>query len=160
MPNNFTIFVFILLMLLVPICQADSTAPVFKLPTLDGNVDLEKLRGTLVYVDFWASWCTPCRKSFPWMNDMHEKYHAKGLKIIAINLDKKRSFVDEFLEKTPAKFTIALDPNGESAKSYKLIGMPSSFIIDPKGNIIETHIGFRKKDEEKLESMFKTLLGI
>ena len=93
------------------VLAADS-APDFKLPSAKGMVELSKMKGKVVYVDFWASWCTPCRKSFPWMNDLHKKYKDQGLEVVAVNLDKSRAPIDEFLKKTPADFTIAYDPSG------------------------------------------------
>lgn len=139
--------------------SAAQPAPAFKIPSAKGMVDLKKLRGQVVYLDFWASWCTPCKKSFPWMNEMHNKYKKDGLKIVAVNLDKKRDVIDTFLKKMPAEFTIAYDPGGNLAKAYKLVGMPSSYLIDRNGNLHETHVGFRKKDKQKLENKIQGLLS-
>ncbi len=86
-------------------------APAFALPNAAGqNVDLDKLRGSVVYVDFWASWCGPCKRSFPWMNEMTRKYGPKGLTIVAINVDKKREDAEKFLKVAPAEFTVVYDP--------------------------------------------------
>lgn len=134
-------------------------APPFKLPSEKGMVDLQKMRGQVVYVDFWASWCPPCRKSFPWMNEMHNKYKKEGLKIVAINLDNDREPIQKFLEKNPADFTIAYDPGGNIAKKYNLQGMPTSYIIDRNGKIKKIHIGFRKRDEAELEKQLVAALS-
>ena len=152
-----TIILLLGLLLLNP-ASASEMAPAFKIPTAKGMVDLNKLRGQVVYLDFWASWCTPCKKSFPWMNEMHNKYEKQGLKIVAVNLDKKRDVIDRFLKKMPAEFTVAYDPGGQLAKSYKLVGMPSSYLIDRNGELHETHVGFRKKDKDKLEANIQRLL--
>ena len=120
-------------------------------------VDLSELKGQVIYLDFWASWCTPCRKSFPWMNEMQNKYKKDGLKIVAVNLDKSRDLIDKFLLRTPAEFTIAFDPGGQLAQSYNLVGMPTSYLIDRLGHIQATHIGFRKKDKAKLEAKIQGL---
>ncbi|MBI3775236.1 MAG: TlpA family protein disulfide reductase [Gammaproteobacteria bacterium] len=138
---------------------AADAAPDFKLPSAKGMVELSKLKGKVVYVDFWASWCTPCRKSFPWMNEMHKKFKEQGLEVIAINLDKSREPIDEFLSKTPADFTIAYDPSGGAASSYKVSGMPSTYLIDRSGQLQVTHIGFRDKDKQEMESKIKELLA-
>jgi cytochrome c biogenesis protein CcmG/thiol:disulfide interchange protein DsbE len=137
---------------------ADS-APQFKLPGQNGIVDLSAMRGHVVYLDFWASWCSPCRKSFPWMNEMYNKYRADGFKIVAVNLDKDRDAIDSFLASNPTDFTIAFDPDGRVAKTYKLVGMPSSYLIDKSGKLQVSHIGFREKDKEELESKIKNLLA-
>lgn len=138
---------------------AAEPAPDFKLASAKGMVELGKLKGKVVYVDFWASWCTPCRKSFPWMNELNKKYKDQGLEVVAVNLDKSREPIDEFLAKTPAEFTIAYDPSGTAASSYKVAGMPSSYLIDRNGQLQVSHIGFRDKDKEEMESKIKELLA-
>lgn len=141
-----------------PVFAADP-APDFKLPSAKGMVELSKLKGKVVYVDFWASWCTPCRKSFPWMNELHKKYKDQGLEVVAVNLDKSREPIDEFLAKIPADFTIAYDPSGGAATTYKVSGMPSSYLIDRNGQLQVAHIGFRDKDKVTMESKIKELLA-
>ncbi len=141
-----------------PVLAVES-APDFKLPSAKGMVELSKLKGKVVYVDFWASWCTPCRKSFPWMNELHKKYKDQGLEVVAVNLDKSREPIDVFLSKTPADFTIAYDPSGGAATTYKVTGMPSSYLIDRSGQLQTTHLGFRDKDKEEIEGKIKELLA-
>ena len=92
-------------------------APAFDLPSSGAqNVRLADLKGRVVYVDFWASWCAPCKQSFPWMNDMQAKYGAKGLTVIGVNVDKKREDAAKFLDGTPAKFTVAYDSTGQGGR--------------------------------------------
>jgi len=134
-------------------------APNIKLPGLNGEVDLSQLRGKVVYLDFWASWCTPCIKSFPWMNQMKTTYAEQGLEIVAVNLDKDQKLAEAFLEKMDVNFKIAFDPAGDSATTYKLRGMPSSYLIGRDGKLYATHIGFREKDKPKMEQAIKQLLG-
>jgi thiol-disulfide isomerase/thioredoxin len=143
---------------LFPFNTYAGAAPEFDLPSADGQVSLSSLRGKVVYVDFWATWCVPCRKSFPWMNEMLERYQDKGLEIVAINLDEDRGNVPRFLEKYPAKFTVLFDPEGESAGKYQVKGMPSSYLIDRKGQLISSHVGFRNEDKEELESQIRAAL--
>lgn len=139
---------------------AGAAAPNLSLKTLDNaSVKISDLKGDVVYVDFWATWCPPCRKSFPWMEEMHQKYKDLGFKVVAVSLDTKRAVIDQFLEKMTTHFTIAHDPSGESANAFKVKGMPSSYLIDRKGNIHLTHMGFKSSDKSKLESEIKSLLA-
>lgn len=139
---------------------AKEPAPDFTLPTFpdDAKISLQDFKGRVVYLDFWATWCPPCRKSFPWMDEMHERYKEDGLTIIAVSVDKKRELIEEFIKKMEPAFIIAHDPAGKVAKSYKLRGMPSSYLIDRNGVLAKVHMGFRKKDEAKLEAIIQTLL--
>jgi len=126
---------------------------------IDENTQLNDLRGQVVYVDFWASWCKPCRASFPWMNQMQAKYQDQGLHIIAVNLDEQRSDANSFLQKIPAEMTMVFDPNGNIATAYELVGMPSSYLIDRKGNIRFTHQGFFVAKQAAYEDELKLLLA-
>jgi thiol-disulfide isomerase/thioredoxin len=134
-------------------------APSVTLNTPSGKINLESLRGKVIYLDFWASWCVPCRKSFPWMNDMHKRYGDKGLVVLAVNLDKDKASVTRFLEKYPADFIIAYDPEGHSAEKYNVKAMPSSWIIDQNGNVVKSHRGFREKDKAILEQEIRHVLS-
>ena len=134
-------------------------APQFDLPGLDGAVKLAKLQGKVVYVDFWASWCGPCRQSFPWMNEMQAKYGAQGLQIIGVNVDAKADDAQGFLSTTPASFVVAFDPAGATPRSYGIKGMPSSVLIGQDGKVLFEHSGFRAADRAELESKIKSALG-
>jgi len=101
-------------------------APSFDVAGATGNVRLADLKGKVVYVDFWASWCSPCKQSFPWMNDMQAKYGARGLQIVGVTVDRKREDAEKFLASTPARFMVAFDTNGKVAETYKPKGMPTS----------------------------------
>jgi len=122
------------------------------------ELNLDQYRDQVVYVDFWASWCIPCKKSFPWMNKMHQKYKDQGLKIIAINVDEKSADADKFLAENPAEFEIMRDPRGELAKKYKLVGMPTSLLFDTQGKLVSRHVGFKRGDVEGYETDLKKLL--
>ena len=133
-------------------------APEFKLEGQQKYIELSDYRGQVVYIDFWASWCQPCRKSFGWMNKMQAVYGKKGFKVIAINLDESRNNADKFLKQVPADFDVAFDPRGDTAESYKVRAMPSSYIIDKHGNLVHANLGFRGNDEEKLEIKIRNLV--
>jgi len=130
-------------------------APAFTLPTRDGTVSSDSLRGKVVYVDFWASWCGPCRGSFPWLKTMHERYAGKGLVIVAINLDKTRDDADAFLAKYAAPFTVAFDPAGKAAEAYKVAAMPTSFVIGRDGTLLESHAGYDRKKAAAAEAVIQ-----
>jgi len=137
---------------------AVSEAPSFRLPAIGGEIDLAQLEGKVVYLDFWASWCEPCRDSFPWMTEIQQKYRDQGLEIIAVNLDKERRLADGFLQQMDINFIVAFDPSGETASRYDLGGMPGSYLIGRDGNIHASHLGFRDKDKAKLEKAIQQLL--
>jgi cytochrome c biogenesis protein CcmG, thiol:disulfide interchange protein DsbE len=119
---------------------------------------LEPIEGRVVWVDFWASWCVPCRRSFPWLNTMQRKYGAAGLQIIAVNLDKDRGLADGFLKEVPAEFSLRFDPAGGLAKQFGVQTMPSSFLIDADGNVITSHFGFRSAEAAEYEDSIKAAL--
>lgn len=112
---------------------------------------MEQYKGKVVYVDFWASWCAPCRESFPWMNTMQANHQAQGFVILSINLDAQPTLADEFLEQTPANFGIIFDSKGLLAKRFKLKGMPSSYLFNRNGKLISTHTGFNATKQKKYE---------
>ena len=144
--------------LLVSTAHAENIQGV-SLKTDKGSQPLSDYHGNVVYLDFWASWCGPCRKSFPWLNQMQQKYAKSGFKVIAVNLDKDRTAAAQFLKETPASFMIAYDPDGAIAKQLKVVGMPSSYLIDRQGNIVSSHIGFLEKDIPELEEKITNLLN-
>lgn len=136
------------------------TAPDFSLEGRDASVSLQQFKGKVILLDFWASWCVPCRASFPWMNEIQKKYQSHGLEVIAVNLDKDPSLAEAFLSKVPAGFTIAFDPAGEVAAKYGLQGMPASYLIDEQGHILKSHIGFFTSEIEARELEIKAILKI
>jgi len=140
------------------VVAAGKTAPSFSVKTDTGNITLEDMRGQVVYVDFWASWCAPCRKSFPWLNEMQAKYGSHGLTIIGVNVDKDKNLAENFLKKTPARFKMVYDPEGNLATKYKLVGMPSAYLIDKNGKIQHSHIGFRESKKLSYEESIQHLL--
>lgn len=123
-----------------------------------GQLDLAAYRGKVVYLDFWASWCGPCRQSFPWMNRMHHQYGKDGLVVLAVNMDQVRGDADGFLKKFPADFAIHFDPAGQLAQSFKVRGMPTSVLLDRDGKTLLVHEGFRSKDPPELEASIRKAL--
>jgi thiol-disulfide isomerase/thioredoxin len=121
-------------------------------------LELEQYRGQVVYLDFWASWCVPCRRSFPWMNEMHSRYSGDGLVILAVNVDGERQDAEKFLEALPADFRIVFDPEGRLAAEWQLLGMPNSFLISRNGEVVARHVGFRSDTPGKLEEEIREQL--
>jgi len=117
-------------------------------PIQEFEQTMERHKGKVVYVDFWASWCVPCRKSFPWMNTMQEKYQEQGLIVLSINLDAQTELAEKFLKQTPASFDIIYDAKGKLARQFKLKGMPSSYLFDRHGKLISAHNGFNGKKQK------------
>jgi thiol-disulfide isomerase/thioredoxin len=137
---------------------AQATAPAIDLPTDDGRISPADLAGKVVYVDFFASWCGPCKLSFPWLQTMHEQYAAKGLVILAINVDKDRVDAAQFIGHFSPSFRIGYDPAGKTAEAFHVEGMPSSFLISPTGKILYSHVGFDSKDAPKIEAQIEKAL--
>lgn len=143
---------------------AQTVVPEINLRASDGHAVLSDAATTAgkwraTYIDFWASWCTPCKLSFPWMNQMHERYAAKGLRIVAIGLDRKDADAQRFLRSVTARIPIALDPAGETAELLKVLVMPSSYLISADRKLLLTHKGFRLDDAAALEAQIKAALA-
>ncbi|MDG2392002.1 MAG: TlpA disulfide reductase family protein [Thalassotalea sp.] len=121
--------------------------------------EIAKHKGDVIYLDFWASWCVPCRRSFPWMNQVQNQYKDQGFTVISVNLDAEYELAQEFLKQTPANFVVVYDPQGLSAKQYKLRGMPSSYLIGRDGSLQTAHIGFYTERKPIYEEEIKHLLA-
>lgn len=121
--------------------------------------DVEKYKGKVVYLDFWASWCGPCKLSFPWMEEMHQKYKEKGLVIVAVNLDSDKKDADKFLKPFKTNFILEFDPDGKSAERFKVEAMPTSVLFDRNGKQVISHLGFDSKKAKEYEKEILTLLN-
>lgn len=145
-----------------PSCQSPWPAPAFALPllptpagtavgrgscsTLENGAGAgmcsQQFLGRWLYLDFWASWCAPCRLSIPWMNRLQARSESAGLQVVGINLDSHQARAMQFLSKTPASFTMLWDSTGKSARDFQVQAMPMSYVIDPLGRIVSAHRGF------------------
>jgi len=125
----------------------------------DGSLDLTQYQGKVVVLDFWASWCAPCRRSFPWWNKMHAKYADEGLVIIGVNLDNDPDSALAFLEEYPADFNIYYDTNKDLAKKFGVQTMPSSYIVGRDGEIYAKHFGFEVKQQDEYEAVIVNALS-
>ncbi|MGH8320762.1 MAG: TlpA family protein disulfide reductase [Gammaproteobacteria bacterium] len=122
------------------------------------TLNLDDYKGKVVYLDFWASWCAPCMQSFPWMDAMQEKYGSQGLVIIAVNENKQKQNANKFLKKAPVNFKIIYDPTGILLKRYGVSGLPTSFLINPGGDIYRRHLGFSNSSSGEYEREIRRLL--
>lgn len=143
----------VLLLASVLACFVPAEAPA------DDTLNLSELQGNVVVLDFWASWCVPCRRSFPWLNKMHAKYAEDGLVIVGINLDARQTDAAAFLEEYPADFRIHYDHDAGLAREFDIQGMPSSVVIGRDGKIVARHIGFKVKRQDEYEAMLVEALG-
>ncbi len=134
------------------------TAPSVSAADGEDTVDLDAYRGKVVLLDFWASWCAPCRSSFPWMNEMQDKYGEDGLVVIAVNLDNDPGEAAGFLESNPAGFEIRYDADRSMARAFGVDSMPNSFLIDRSGRVRVQHRGFRVADRDGYEAAIVELL--
>lgn len=136
-------------------------APEFTLPDIhEGKpeITLADLRGKTVYVDFWASWCAPCLRSLPLINELYNKYQDQDFEVIAINVDDPIEDGQDFLLDTPLDYLIAADTDNTVLNRYGVTGMPTSFLIDKDGVVRMVHMGFRGNDIELIEAAVTQLL--
>jgi thiol-disulfide isomerase/thioredoxin len=134
------------------------------IPTLHAEVydieqfSLQNYQGKVVYLDFWASWCKPCQKSFPWMNQLTRRYPADQFTVVTINLDEEAADMRDFLARVPAEFDVFHDTSASLARKFKIEGMPTSFLIDRDGKVHSRHVGFYEKKKQQLEAEIEGLL--
>lgn len=143
---------------LLPLAASAEAAPDFQLPTRTGTTfgDAD-LRGRVTYLDFWASWCPPCRQSFPWMDALHRRYRERGFQVVAVNLDHDRTLAEAFLDEQKPSFVVAFD-NGSVAHRFGVQAMPSSYLIGRDGQLLSGHTGFRDADRGRLEAAVRGAL--
>ncbi|MEZ5498094.1 MAG: TlpA disulfide reductase family protein [Steroidobacteraceae bacterium] len=121
-------------------------------------LQLEQFKGKVVYVDFWASWCAPCRKSFPWMQSIQREFSNSDFVVVAVNVDRDRKLADEFLSHFAPTFALRFDPVGDAALHYDVRGMPTSFLLDRTGRIVARHKGFRDSEKDSRYREIRALL--
>ncbi|WP_169579628.1 TlpA family protein disulfide reductase [Saccharospirillum impatiens] len=125
------------------------TMPAFRLPTLDGRMlDSTALQGRVVYIDFWASWCTTCRKSFPVLNELHEEFRNQVV-FIGLNTDEDPALAERFLQATPVDFLILSDKDQRVVSEFRPQGYPTAYVIDRTGTVQKVEAGFAGKEETR-----------
>ena len=135
-------------------------APTFSLPSLDGKqkVSLAAYRGKVVWLDFWASWCSPCLTSLPELEALRQQLPPERFQIVAVNLDQDPAKARKFLARSPVGYPSAHDPKGQLPERFGLETMPTSYLIDQKGVIRMVHEGFRKGDIETIRAEVEKLV--
>ena len=144
-----------------PVRAADRAAPECAVRLAEGGAtsSISQFQGKILYVDFWASWCGPCLKSFPFMNELQHELGDKGLQILAINMDEKPDDAAKFLAEHPASFKVALSDNAPCATDFNVQVMPSTYLVDRNGSIRHVHLGFRPGDAPQLRALIEQLLA-
>ncbi len=157
----------LLLLLLGFAVQAESVkegqlAPALNLPLLgaraDESMSLEALRGKVVYLDFWASWCGPCRLSFPQLEALRQELGPRGFEVLAVNVDEFEDDALAFLDAVPVTYPVVRDADADSPARYGILGMPTGFLLDREGVVKRVHQGYRRSDGEKLRKEIVQLL--
>lgn len=159
--HGLRIMLLTLLVSLPPAVSANSTAlPEFQLPLLQGDrmVPLKEFRGKVVYVDFWASWCGPCRKAMPLYEAMYQELGTEKFEILAINLDEDPQDATKFLTKYPVTYPVLSDVSGSAAEAWGVKVMPTSYLLDPSGQVIRVYPGFEASHLERIRHDINTLL--
>jgi thiol-disulfide isomerase/thioredoxin len=154
----------ITLLLLSPINQAvainpGELAPEFTLLSADSKqISLSDYSGKVIYLDFWASWCAPCRSTLPWMNELQSKFSKDNFSVIAVNLDQNSEKAKQLVEELGLNIPILYDSQGKIAKLFELPAMPTSYLINQRGELVRSYLGFRDGDSKAIETSIGELL--
>jgi peroxiredoxin len=134
-------------------------APDFTVPRLgSGSVSLKELRGQLVFLNFWATWCLPCKEEMPSMERLHQRYKSRGLVVLGMSVDRNGPAVAPFVKHLGLTFPIGLDPDMAVADRYRVRALPSTFLIDRKGNTVTVAFGAREWDSKAAWGVIEALL--
>jgi peroxiredoxin len=138
---------------------AGTPAAAFQLPAAVGDpVSLSDLKGQVVLINFWASWCGPCRQEMPILEQMYRKYKPAGFTLLGINVEPKSGDAMTFLKATPVSFPILFDTQSKVSTLYEVSGMPSTVIVDRKGNVRYVHHGYKPGDESEYLDQIRSLM--
>jgi thiol-disulfide isomerase/thioredoxin len=136
-----------------------SLAPSFSLPSRAGDtVSLDQLKGKVVMLNFWASWCGPCRQEMPLLDQMHKRYSSLGFTLIGVNVEANTKDAERWLKDTPVSFPVLFDRDSKVSKLYDVSAMPSTVFIDRKGNLRYLHRGYKAGDESEYLNQIRALL--
>jgi peroxiredoxin len=138
---------------------ASGPAPQFSLQARGGKtVNLAQYKGQVVMINFWATWCGPCRQEMPLLESIYKKYNKMGFTMLGVNVEPDASKAEDWLKSTPVSFPILFDTKSEVSKMYAVSGMPSTVIIDRKGNVRVIHRGYKPGDENSYQDNIRKLV--
>jgi peroxiredoxin len=141
------------------VSASTTVAPSFTLPSRSGDtVSLEQLHGKVVMLNFWASWCGPCRTEMPLLEQMHKRYSSLGFTLLGVNVEANTADAERWLKDTPVSFPVLFDRDSKVSKLYNVSAMPSTVFIDRKGNIRYLHKGYKPGDESEYLNQVRALL--
>jgi len=144
---------------IVHAADAGGPAPAFTLAALTGQTAaLSQYKGQVVMVNFWATWCGPCQQEMPLLDQMYKKYKMAGFTLIGVSVDKDAAPVKDLMARKPVSFPVLLDPANQVSKAYHVDEMPSSVIIDRKGEIRYIHRGYKPGDENEYQDRIRQLI--
>ena len=139
--------------------SAAAPAPTFTLASRAGqDVSLAQYRGQVVMINFWASWCGPCRQEMPLLESIYKKYNKMGFTMLGVNVEPNSNAANEWLKATPVSFPILYDRDSKVSKLYDVAGMPSTVIIDRNGKVRVLHRGYKAGDENEYLDSIRTLI--
>jgi peroxiredoxin len=134
-------------------------APDFTLRSLSGdNVKLSELRGNVVMINFWASWCGPCRQEMPLLEQLYQRYSALGFELLGVNVEQDVDDAKRWLADRPVSFPVLLDPDNRLSKIYQVKAMPSTILVDRDGNVRHLHRGYKPGDENTYQDLVRSLI--
>jgi thiol-disulfide isomerase/thioredoxin len=134
-------------------------APSFTLSSNDGkNVSLAQYQGQVVMINFWASWCGPCRTEMPLLDSIYRKYKPMGFTLIGVNVEPDRTAAEAWLKQTPVTFPVLFDAKSVVSTLYSVPGMPTTVFIDRKGNVRTLHQGYKPGDENEYLDQIRALI--
>ena len=137
----------------------DSAAPGFSLPARGGStIDLAQYKGQVVMINFWASWCVPCRQEMPLLDSIYKKYKPLGFTLLSVNVEPEQKDAENFLKQTPVSFPVVFDAKSKVSGLYNVEGMPTTVFVDRKGNVRLMHVSYKAGDENLYMDQIRTLL--
>lgn len=137
----------------------DPPAPAFSLPARGGaTIDLAQYKGQVVMINFWASWCVPCRQEMPLLDSIYKKYKPLGFTLLSVNVEPEQKDAESFLKQTPVTFPVVFDAKSKVSGLYNVQGMPTTVFVDRKGNVRLMHVSYKSGDENLYMDQIRTLL--